>query len=225
MTIHENLRKLRLERNLTQEQAAQRLGVTRQALSGYELGRTRPDIDTLMRLSDIYEVPLDTILYGGAQEEKTARRWRIAALAAAAVLGLLTLTSSALLWCANYFFPVFTGQLTQADMTLVSTHFKLTAAWETVDGIILAFSPLGFLVLLILYLISRVRIPAKTMLCYAAALTGALLVLPLPFALSDPVFPIINYYITPLLVIGRLVAILVIALAADTVRKRRRRPS
>ena len=223
MTIHENLRRLRQKRAMTQEQAAQHLGVTRQALSGYELGRTRLDIDTLMRLADIYEVQLDTILYGSEQEEKAARRMRAAALALAAVLGLLTLASSALLWSANYFFPVPTGQLTQEEMHLIATHFKLTQSWQTMDSVILSLSLPGFLLLPVLYLTSRATIPVKTILLYAAALAGVLLVLPLPFALSDPVFSPVNYMVTPLLVTGRLAVVLAIVLMAAAVQKRRKR--
>ena len=43
--IHKNLKKLRLAKNLTQENVAQKIGVTRQAISGYESGRTQPGID------------------------------------------------------------------------------------------------------------------------------------------------------------------------------------
>ena len=48
MKIHESLRELRLSRNLTQEQVAEKLNVTRQTISSFETGRTRPDIDTLI---------------------------------------------------------------------------------------------------------------------------------------------------------------------------------
>ena len=53
MAINHELRQLRLARGMTQEQAAERLGVTRQALSSYETGRTRPDLDTLLRLAEV----------------------------------------------------------------------------------------------------------------------------------------------------------------------------
>ena len=42
MSIHQNLRQLRQLRGLTQEHVATQLGLTRQALSSYESGRTRP---------------------------------------------------------------------------------------------------------------------------------------------------------------------------------------
>lgn len=70
MAINHELRQLRLARGMTQEQAAERLGVTRQALSSYETGRTRPDLDTLLRLAEVYGTDLEGILYG----QEPARR-------------------------------------------------------------------------------------------------------------------------------------------------------
>ena len=55
-TIHENLRQIRSMCGMTQEEAASRIHVTRQAISSYESGRTQPDLDTLKRLADAYGV-------------------------------------------------------------------------------------------------------------------------------------------------------------------------
>ena len=47
MTISQNLKDLRRLSGLTQEQVAEKVGLTRQAISSYESGRTQPDLDTL----------------------------------------------------------------------------------------------------------------------------------------------------------------------------------
>ena len=44
--IHSHLKQLRQDRGMTQETVAQRMGLTRQAVSSHESGRTRPDLDT-----------------------------------------------------------------------------------------------------------------------------------------------------------------------------------
>ena len=67
--IHKNIKQLRLLRNLTQEDVAQKIGLTRQAISSYESGRTQPSVDLLMKFAEIYEVTLDDILYGKRNEE------------------------------------------------------------------------------------------------------------------------------------------------------------
>ncbi len=67
--IHKNLKQLRLLRNLTQEEIAQKIGLTRQAISSYESGRTQPGIDLLMKFAEIFEVTLEDILYGKRKED------------------------------------------------------------------------------------------------------------------------------------------------------------
>lgn len=56
-----NLKKLRLDRNLTQEQAAQLLGVSAQSVSRWECGTTLPDVMLLPKLARIYAVTTDDL--------------------------------------------------------------------------------------------------------------------------------------------------------------------
>lgn len=51
---------------LTQEELAARLHVTRQTISNYESMRSQPDIQTLVQLADVFQVPVETLIYGGA---------------------------------------------------------------------------------------------------------------------------------------------------------------
>ena len=62
--IGSNIRTLRMQAGMTQEELASRLNVTRQAVSGYERGRTDPDIDQLTELAGIFQVDLDTLVRG-----------------------------------------------------------------------------------------------------------------------------------------------------------------
>ena len=52
--IGKNIRDLRQQKHLTQEELAERLFVTRQTISNYENGRTRPDVDQILRLAEIF---------------------------------------------------------------------------------------------------------------------------------------------------------------------------
>ena len=56
------LKELRLEKKLSQKEFAARLNITQQTYSDYETGRTNPDIETLVRISDILNVSLDFLL-------------------------------------------------------------------------------------------------------------------------------------------------------------------
>ena len=62
--IGKNIRDIRLAKNLTQDQLAERLFVTRQTVSNYENGRSRPDIDTVLRIAQVQETDVNSILYG-----------------------------------------------------------------------------------------------------------------------------------------------------------------
>nr|WP_304056622.1 helix-turn-helix transcriptional regulator [Enterocloster clostridioformis] len=64
MTLSDRLQALRKSQNLSQEQLAEKLDVSRQAISKWESGQANPDINNILKLSDIYEVSTDYILTG-----------------------------------------------------------------------------------------------------------------------------------------------------------------
>ena len=62
MEMREILKNLRENNNLTQEQMAERIMVTRQAVSRWETGETQPNTDTLKLLSQEFNVSINTLL-------------------------------------------------------------------------------------------------------------------------------------------------------------------
>ena len=62
MTLGENLRLLRREKGLSQEQVAQTLFVTRQTISKWENDQAEPGIDNLKALAELYGVTLDRLV-------------------------------------------------------------------------------------------------------------------------------------------------------------------
>ena len=62
MKAHDILKSLRLKHNLTQEQLADKVLVTRQAVSRWETGETQPNTDTLKLLSKEFDVSINTLL-------------------------------------------------------------------------------------------------------------------------------------------------------------------
>lgn len=58
----DNLRRLRDEHNYTQLQLSKKLNISRQAYSNYETGKRIPDIETLLRLTDIYGISLEDLI-------------------------------------------------------------------------------------------------------------------------------------------------------------------
>ncbi|MCH5333318.1 MAG: helix-turn-helix domain-containing protein [Agathobacter sp.] len=62
MEIKDILKNLREKNSLTQEQLAERVCVTRQAVSRWETGETQPNTDTLKLLSREFDVSINTLL-------------------------------------------------------------------------------------------------------------------------------------------------------------------
>lgn len=62
MTIGEKLTKLRKEQNLTQEQFAEILQVSRQSVSKWELDDSYPNTEKLIRISKLFDCSLDYLL-------------------------------------------------------------------------------------------------------------------------------------------------------------------
>ena len=91
-TIGRNIRRLRVEKGMTQEQLAQSLHVTRQAVSLWETGKTLPDIQMLQNIGTLFGRDLQSLVDGGpAGDEKRRRMWKIAGLAACLALGVAVL--------------------------------------------------------------------------------------------------------------------------------------
>ena len=64
MTFQERLNQLRRERGLSQEDLAEVVGVTRQAVQKWESGASRPDMDNLTALAEYFGVTLDYLVMG-----------------------------------------------------------------------------------------------------------------------------------------------------------------
>lgn len=64
MAFSDNLQTLRAQAGVTQEQLAEALGVSRQSVSKWEGGLSFPELDTILRICDLYHVDLDTLLRG-----------------------------------------------------------------------------------------------------------------------------------------------------------------
>ena len=62
--ISKNIKQLRRERGITQDELAEKLYVTRQAISSWENDRTQPDIQMLGRLREAFGVSIEELLYG-----------------------------------------------------------------------------------------------------------------------------------------------------------------
>lgn len=78
--IMKNIKRLRQKKGLTQEELAEKLHVTRQAVSNWETGKNQPDIELLKSLAETLEVDVTELLYGPKLDKGWRKRLIIAAV-------------------------------------------------------------------------------------------------------------------------------------------------
>ncbi len=113
--LAEQIQRMRKSRGLSQEELADKIGVSRQAVSKWESGQSQPDIDRLLALSDFFAVSVDTLLKGseGKEEQQQSHPmiWVAAATAANA--------AGVLIGCASWSSTQQTGSLIAGLILLI----------------------------------------------------------------------------------------------------------
>ncbi|GFI22005.1 HTH-type transcriptional regulator ImmR [Lachnospiraceae bacterium] len=109
MNISERLQELRKKEGYSQEQVAEMLGLSRQAISKWESGQGKPEIDNIIKLTEIYHVSADYILLGtekisvpAPEKKELSHEYKkaigiIAIIAATAIITVLFITALGLL--------------------------------------------------------------------------------------------------------------------------------
>ena len=103
MTFGEKLKKLRTDRGLTQDELAEKLYVTRTAISKWESDRGCPNIDSLKAISNFFSVSIDELLSSGevlsiAEEDSKRKEKRFREL----VYALLDLSMAILMFLPSF---------------------------------------------------------------------------------------------------------------------------
>lgn len=92
--IGKNIKALRQAKNLTQEELAEILFVTRQTVSNYENGKTRPDVDMILKIAQVLDTDANTVFYGlpkAADRKRTCRQLVLSALLLGSLTGVFLL--------------------------------------------------------------------------------------------------------------------------------------
>lgn len=74
MTCSDRIRDLRRKHGLSQEELAQQIGISRQAISKWESGQSMPDLDKIILISDYFDVTTDYLLKGILPTEPQAQK-------------------------------------------------------------------------------------------------------------------------------------------------------
>lgn len=70
MEFNNRLYELRKQKGLSQEELANRLNVSRQTVSKWEVGDSAPDMEKLIAISDLFEISLDELVMGKEVADK-----------------------------------------------------------------------------------------------------------------------------------------------------------
>lgn len=67
--LYKNLRNARNNKNLTREQLGELVGVSKDAVKGYELNRSYPTLVSFAKLSKVLEIDSNTLLFGDVKKK------------------------------------------------------------------------------------------------------------------------------------------------------------
>lgn len=81
--LSQKLKEMRVEAGLTQEQLAEKLGVTRPAIARWETNKGIPDISNLITISDFFHISLDEMIKGNEEvkekiiSDSSSKKWHL----------------------------------------------------------------------------------------------------------------------------------------------------
>ena len=173
MTLGEKLKKLRTDKNLTQEELAEILFVSRTAISKWESGRGFPNIESLKAISKYFSVSLDELLSGEelivlAEQEQRQKEKHIKDM----IFGLLD-CGMALLFFLPFFGQEADGVIREVSLLALSDiQPYLKAAYIAFAGIMVV---LGIMTLALQNCRQRLWTHSKSILSLALSAVGVCL--------------------------------------------------
>lgn len=136
--IGKNIRDLRENKGLTQEELAARLFVTRQTVSNYETGKTRPDVDMILPIAEVLDADANTVFYGRPVDDRKRR------IISAVILAVVT----AALWglelylrreLTAYKYATFIVWPLAIEELILKTTVRILFGYTIVNVVLLAF--------------------------------------------------------------------------------------
>ena len=153
MTIEERIQELRKGKGLSQEQLADVLGVSRQAVSKWESGQSLPEIEKLLAMSELFGVTIDYILKGEMPPPADDRR-------RAARVGSQIVSAVALMLLAIGIIATI-GQFSDGDYTM-----------DIYGGLVIA--AVGIMLMLVSWFLAGGRVLSKPLFVVNILLAGVL---------------------------------------------------
>lgn len=126
MTIGERLLEYRKANNLSQEEVAEKLEVTRQTISKWETGESTPDFDKIVPLCELFNITADELLTGKKEEKKTVVEEKNSNVSRAAVISI-----SVFLYFVSACWVIFAEEVLELNDGLMVSAFLILCAIPT----------------------------------------------------------------------------------------------
>ena len=99
MSIADRIQRLRKAKGMSQEELADKIGVSRQAVSKWESEQSTPDIEKIILLSEYFETTTDFLLKGIEPAQELERKYNAAVFSiAGTILNAIGLVSAIVIW-------------------------------------------------------------------------------------------------------------------------------
>lgn len=132
MELKDRLKKLRAEANLTQEDFANKIFVSRALVAKWETGERYPSKDNLARIAVLFQIPQEELI-GGKKEKKKYNVYNIISIIYSSVCNIITLFLIALF------------------IRAAIEKATLNSAWTNIGGIMICYFVLPVIIVLVLF--------------------------------------------------------------------------
>lgn len=131
--VGRQIKKLRIARNMTQDDLAEQLFVSRQTVSNYETGKSNPDIDMLVRIAQIFETDVNCLIYGPTVSPDQKRERQRAIVVAVVTAALAVAMAFLGPWVKNFTRQTFIGCPNYILFYAGWPLLMLLAGWTVLD--------------------------------------------------------------------------------------------
>ena len=132
MNLGERLFELRKAKNLTQDDMAEKLNVTRQTVSKWETNQSTPDFDKIMPLCELFEIGVEELLTGKKSEEQQKKEEKVLTKQEVKEKSAKVVSTSIFIYFAAVAFLMIAIPVQHANPIIASSIFLLLIGWGTV---------------------------------------------------------------------------------------------
>ena len=141
MELKDKLLNLRKENHLSQQQLADQLNVSRQSISKWELGESQPDINNVIRLSEIFSVSTDYLLKDEYERETKKDNHLLPIMIVSTCIIIGGLLFGYVMWKENQeAFWLLLGMLIQLVGIAISEYFILQYKAEKMQNLFISIN-------------------------------------------------------------------------------------